>query len=160
MAVSTINTRTAFEAKTDSNDVVRIKVTSVDAKGQMFRHPATVLTLDGRSCEFLSQSRPEQDGSVLVEFDYSKGETKHCVSQARVKSIQAADSGLYRILVQLEIGQTAKVTASPVESSSQSTEKKLLLMLQNDVRKVIPVGSNHELWALIQGKCEPRKMVA
>lgn len=34
-------------------------------------------------------------------------------------------------------------------------EKRLLLMLQNDVRKVVPISSNHELWAILQGKCEP-----
>jgi hypothetical protein len=34
-------------------------------------------------------------------------------------------------------------------------EKQLLLMLQNDVRKVVPINSNHELWAILQGKCEP-----
>ncbi len=34
------------------------------------------------------------------------------------------------------------------------TEKGLLLLLQNDVRNVIPINSNHELWAILQGKCE------
>jgi hypothetical protein len=34
------------------------------------------------------------------------------------------------------------------------TEKGLLLMLQQDVRKIIPINSNHELWAILQGKCE------
>lgn len=34
-------------------------------------------------------------------------------------------------------------------------EKQLLLMLQNDVREVVPINSNHELWAVLQGKCEP-----
>lgn len=33
-------------------------------------------------------------------------------------------------------------------------EKQLLLMLQNDVRKVVPINSNHELWSILQGKCE------
>ena len=35
------------------------------------------------------------------------------------------------------------------------TEKQLLLMLQNDVRKVVPINSNHELWAVLQGQCKP-----
>jgi hypothetical protein len=34
-------------------------------------------------------------------------------------------------------------------------EKQLLILLQNDVRKVVPINSNHELWAMLQGKCEP-----
>lgn len=34
-------------------------------------------------------------------------------------------------------------------------EKQLLLMLQNDVREIVPINSNHELWAILQGKCEP-----
>ena len=33
-------------------------------------------------------------------------------------------------------------------------EKQLLLMLQNDVRDIVPVNSNHDLWAVLQGKCE------
>lgn len=33
-------------------------------------------------------------------------------------------------------------------------EKGLLLMLRQDVRKIIPINSNHELWAILQGKCE------
>ena len=115
--LETLNTKTGLEVRTDSDEVVRMKVTGVDVKGQMFRHPATLLTLDGRDCAFLSQSQPEQDGSVLVEFDYSKAEPKHCVSQARVKSIQAeTDSGLARVAVQLKISQTVKVAAKQVEA--------------------------------------------
>lgn len=33
-------------------------------------------------------------------------------------------------------------------------EKQLLLMLQQDVRKVVPINSNHDLWAILQGQCE------
>ena len=35
--------------------------------------------------------------------------------------------------------------------------KALLLILQNDVRKTVTISSNHELWAIIQDKCEPIK---
>jgi len=32
--------------------------------------------------------------------------------------------------------------------------KNLLLLLQNDVRKNIPISSDHELWSVLEGKCE------
>jgi hypothetical protein len=33
-------------------------------------------------------------------------------------------------------------------------EKEFLAMLQRDVRKVMPINSNHEIWGILKGKCE------
>ena len=104
------------EATATSGEAVRLKVTGVDVKGQMFRHSATVLMLDGCDCVFRSESQPELDGSVLVEFDYPKADPLCRLSQARVKSNQAEiESGFYKVVVELEVAQTVKVVPGQVE---------------------------------------------
>ena len=34
------------------------------------------------------------------------------------------------------------------------SEKQMLQMLQMDTRDIVPINSNHELWSILQGKCE------
>jgi hypothetical protein len=94
----------------------------------MFRHPATVLTLDGRDCAFRSKSQPGQDGSILLEFDYRQADPNRRVSQGRVKSNHAeGESGFYRVVVELEIAQTAKVF--PEDADAQTTVREVPLPL-------------------------------
>ena len=110
------NTKSQITDATTGSDV-RLTVTGVDAKGQMFRHSATVLMLDGRQCAFMSKSQPELESSILAEFDYPQAHPKNRVSQARVRSSQVyLESGLHKVTVELEIAQTAKVTADQIES--------------------------------------------
>ena len=71
MTVLTSSLKPSIDQNEDSTAVdVRLNVTGVDVKGLMFRHPATVLKLNGRDCVFHSESQPELDGSVLAEFNY------------------------------------------------------------------------------------------
>lgn len=102
--------------KEPSASDVRLSVTGVDVKGQMFRHPATVTMLDGRNCVFRSESQPELDGSVLTEFNYDGANPQTRVSQARVKSNFADALGGYTVVVELEFAQTKKVNFSQVEA--------------------------------------------
>jgi hypothetical protein len=117
LTVSMSGTKSRFEeAVAVSDEAVRLKVTGVDVKGQMFRHSATVLMLDGCHCTFRSESQPELDGSVLAEFDYPQADPQRRLSQARVKSNQAEiESGFYKVVVELEVAQTARVVPKQVE---------------------------------------------
>jgi len=98
--------------KESSAGAVSLNVTGVDVKGMMFRHPATVLMLDGRDCVFRSESQPELDGSVLAEFNYEGANPQSRVSQGHVKSNQADPLGGFRVVVELEFAQTKKVSLS------------------------------------------------
>ncbi len=91
-----------------SADTVQLTVTGVDTKGQMFRHAATVLYLNGRDCTYRSKSQPELDGSILAEFGYPNAVRR--VSQGRVTSNHVEiSSGLYKVSVELEAAQPANV---------------------------------------------------
>jgi hypothetical protein len=96
-------------------ETVQLTVTGVDTKGQMFRHSATVLHLNGRECTFRSKSQPEMDGSILAEFGYPSAIRR--VSQGRVTSnhVEIA-SGMYKVMVELEVAQPANAVSSAVES--------------------------------------------
>jgi len=85
-------------------------------KGLMFRHPATVIMLDGRDCVFRSESQPELDGSVLAEFTYDGANPQTRVSQGRVKTNQADLQGGYKVVVELEFAQTKKVNSNQAET--------------------------------------------
>src|ERR1700722_17146193 len=82
----------------------------------MFRHPATVLLLDARECVFRSDSQPELDGSILAEFNYEGASPQNRVTQARVKSNLSDPQGGYRVVVELEFAQTAKVNIPQAEA--------------------------------------------
>ncbi|HET6145694.1 MAG TPA: hypothetical protein VFE02_19475 [Candidatus Acidoferrales bacterium] len=97
------------EKKDPSASDVSLNVTGVDVKGMMFRHPASVLMLDGRDCVFRSESQPELDGSVLAEFSYEGVNPQSRVSQGRVKLNQADPLGGFRVVVELEFAQTKKI---------------------------------------------------
>ncbi len=117
MAVSITSTKSGFDQATAVGEqAVRLKVTGVDTGGHMFRHAATVLMVDGRNCEFRSESQPEQDGSLLAEFDYPQADPQRRITQARVKSVQAdADGKSYRVVVELEHPQSASVAPPKAE---------------------------------------------
>ena len=92
-----------LNAAADRN--VCLTITGVDVNGHMFRHPATVITLDGRDFTFWSKSQPELNGSVLVELDYSKAGVKRCTTQGYVNSNQFDEAkGLHRVTAKLEVG--------------------------------------------------------
>jgi hypothetical protein len=111
------------EAKADPSEVVRSMVTGVDVKGQMFRHSATVLFLNGNECTLLSKSQPEIDSSILVEFDYPQADPKGRVSQGRVKSNHAELlGGTYKVVVELEVVQPVKVVANRIEIQTPSKQ--------------------------------------
>ena len=117
MTVLTANSKSVIDPKADqSSGSVRLNVTGVDVKGQMFRHPATVVLLDGRDCVFRSDSQPELDGSILAEFNYEGANPQNRVSQAHVKSNSADPQGGYKVVVELEFAQTAKVNLPQAEA--------------------------------------------
>jgi hypothetical protein len=111
LTVSTLSSKPgADQAGASSGEEVHLIVTGVDIKGQMFRHPATLLMLQGRDCEFRSESQPELGGSVLAEFNYPGADANRRISQARVKSTKVElESGTYKVVVELETAQSAKV---------------------------------------------------
>ena len=116
MTVLTANSKPVIDQKPDpSSPNVRLNVTGVDVKGQMFRHPTTVVLLDGRDCVFRSDSQPELDGSILAEFNYEGASPQNRVSQARVKSNLSDPQGGYRVVVELEFAQTATVNLPQAE---------------------------------------------
>src|ERR1700722_4479358 len=95
---------------------MRVTVTGVDVKGQMFRRPATILRMDGHDCMFRSDRQPESGGSVLIECDFQQADHKRQVLHASVKSTAAdADTGFYMTVVELEVAQTGKILLNPVE---------------------------------------------
>ncbi len=111
------NPKPMIDQKVDpSSGNVRLNVTGVDVSGQMFRHPATVLSLDARDCVFRSDSEPELDGSILAEFNYEGASPQYRVTQARVKSNFADPQGGYRVVVELEFAQTAKINIPQAEA--------------------------------------------
>lgn len=117
MTVLTASPKPVTDSKKDSSSGdVHLNVTGVDVKGQMFRHPATVVMLDGRDCVFRSESQPELDGSVLTEFNYEGANPQTRVSQGRVKSTQADPQGGYKVIVELEFAQSKKVISNQTET--------------------------------------------
>jgi hypothetical protein len=111
LTVLTASPKPATEVNKDSSaSDVSLNVTGVDVKGMMFRHPATVLMLDGRDCVFRSESQPELDGSVLAEFSYDGASPQSRVSQGHVKSNQADPLGGFKVVIDLEFAQTKKVS--------------------------------------------------
>jgi hypothetical protein len=124
LTVSIATTKSQLDkALAGSEDAVRLKVTGIDVKGQMFRHAATVLMLDGRDCAFRSKSQPELEGSVLVEFDYPEANPQRRLSQARVKSTRTElETDSFLVVVELEVAQTMKVFSS--QSEPQAAIKK------------------------------------
>ena len=99
---------------------VRVTVTGLDEKGQMFRETAPVIELDGRDCHFRSKFQPELGSWVLVEFDLSKSGTKKTTVQGQVKAAQSdvLAANLYRIHVELETAQDLKVTSAAQPSKT------------------------------------------
>jgi len=113
LTVLTSSPKPATEVNKDSSaSDVSLNVTGVDVKGMMFRHPATVLMLDGRECVFRSESQPELDGSVLAEFSYEGASPQSRVSQGHVKSNQADALGGFKVVIELEFAQTKKISLS------------------------------------------------
>src|SRR5665213_54532 len=94
----------------------------------MFRHAATVLLLNGQECVFRSKSQPELDGSVLAEFDYSGSNPQQRTTQARIKSAEPeSEGGGYRVVVELEFAQSAKVASKEIDAAP--AVKKLATLL-------------------------------
>ncbi len=102
---------------------IKLTVTGVDQKGQMFRESSEVLSLDGRDCRFRSKFQPELGSWVLVEINYSIPGKKPCSLQGEVKSVQneGIASNLNQIQVELEMTQDVKFEAgsSPAPAKIQ-----------------------------------------
>jgi hypothetical protein len=127
LTVLTANPKPVIGQKADpSSGNVRLNVTGLDAKGQMFRHQVTVLLLDGRDCVFRSDSQPELDSSILAEFNYEGASPQNRVSQALVKSNFSDQQGGYRVVVELEFAQTAKVNL-PQSEARPAIQKPVVL---------------------------------
>lgn len=76
--------------------------------------------------------------------------------QIRTKKIlQAETMEQIRDLVREDLLPWKEINKFPTTPTlNVCQEKEFLTMLQRDVRKVIPINSNHSLWALLQSKCE------
>ena len=106
---------------------VRLTVTGLDEKGQMFRESAPILEILGRDCVYRSKFQPEQESWVLIEFDGSVEGSKRTTVQGQVKSVQpdAFEANAYRIYVQLESAQGLKIVppAQPPKSDYRKSRK-------------------------------------
>ena len=105
----------AGESSTVAGKDVRLTVTGLDEKGQMYRESALILELDGSDCHFRSKFRPELDSWVLVEFDSSKAGSKRTTLQGQVKSAQSEGlaGNMFRIRVELESAPGLTVVPTP-----------------------------------------------
>src|SRR5882672_6227809 len=103
------------ESSSSPEREVRVTVTGLDEKGQMFRETAPILELDGRNCFFRSKFQPELGSWVLVEFDLSKAGAKRTTVQGQVKSAppEVLPVNMYRIHVELETAQDLKIAGPP-----------------------------------------------
>ena len=108
------------ESSSTPGKEVRVTVTGLDEKGQMFRETAPVIELNGRDCHFRSKFQPELGSWVLVEFDSSKSGAKKVTVQGQVKAAlsDVLATNLYRIHVELETAQDLKIApaAQPVKA--------------------------------------------
>ena len=118
------------ESSSSAGKEVRVTVTGLDEKGQMFRETAPILELDGRHCYFRSKFQPELGSWVLVEFDLSKAGAKRTTVQGQVKSAppEVLPANMYRIHVELETAQDLKITApaKPVRAAAPTPQPTLV----------------------------------
>jgi hypothetical protein len=115
--------RVDADSSAASGKEVRITVTGLDEKGQMFRETAPIVEIDGRTCQFCSKFKPELGSWVLVEFDLSKSPgAKRTTVQGQVKSAspETSAANMYRIQVELETAQDLKISApsEPVKAAA------------------------------------------
>lgn len=77
-------------------------------------------------------------------------------AERRVKKVlQAETVDALRDLARADLMDWRDIKDFPVTPELNLCElKSLLVFLQNDVRKTVSISSNHELWAILQGKCE------
>jgi hypothetical protein len=94
---------------------VRVTVTGLDEKGQMYRESAPVIELSGRECHFRSKFQPDLGSWVLVEFDSPNAGAKRTALQGQVKSTQSEGLAgtLFRIHIELESAPGLTVVADP-----------------------------------------------
>src|ERR1700730_10208473 len=89
----------------------------------MFRHFVTVLMLDGVNCTFRSKSQPELNSSILVELKYTDADPTSHVSHGFVKSNRADKDGTsYKVVVELDAAQNARVGQGPIGSKAALEE--------------------------------------
>ena len=101
------------QATAVSGEPIEVIVTGVDIRGKMFRQPATILMLDGCDCALRSKAQPELDGSVLVEFDQPRPDSRRMSSvvlHGRVKTNQEEmGSSFYKVVLELKMAQTSNL---------------------------------------------------
>jgi hypothetical protein len=101
------------------------------------------------------------------EFERQKRQMPKVLEAARTRAIKCTELRMKQILQATKVERLSELLGEDLMAYKNRNqlgytpelnlckEKQLLLMLQNDVRKVIPINSNHELWGILQGKCEP-----
>ena len=110
-------------------------------------------------------------GSIMrdkkARFDAEKKEFGPAFRMAKQEVLAALKQRMTLVHAADSVDRLCKLaTDDPIEYSRRSgvmpkvpelnvcAEKRVLLMLQQDVREFIPINSNHELWAVLQDKCE------
>jgi len=150
--------RVEGEASSASGKEVRVTVTGLDEKGQMFRETAPVIELNGRDCHFRSKFQPELGSWVLVEFDSSKAGAKKTTVQGQVKSAlsDVLAANLYRIHVELETAQELKVNpaAQPVKAAAPAVQPVLV------PATATPAAPTPKVEAVLASKEAPTQPVA
>jgi hypothetical protein len=103
------------------------------------------------------------------EFLARKKDHKQVVEQVRTQILAQMDKDRQRVAMAKTIEQLAAIAGEDIMDYSRRNrfpsdpelnlcrEQQLLTMLKADVRKVIPLSSEHELWAIVQGKCKPER---
>lgn len=140
MSVTLSDPKSRFDAsQPGSSAPVLGTVTGVDAKGQMFRRPASILILDGRDCTFRTDRQPEPNGSVLLEYDSRQADIKRQVLHASVKSTAPdTEAGFYKVVVELEVAQTAKIFAMPVQPERVVESRNVPETLNTAAKSALP----------------------
>lgn len=123
----------AFTVKINRMEAIRLVGAAIRTKTQEFEQAKKI-----------APAQLEKTRSIVLK-----------AAEKRVKAILQADSiADLTELCQDVIPWQGRKDFPDVPQLSVCSLKAFLLVLQNDMRKTIPLRSDHELWAILQGKCE------
>jgi hypothetical protein len=100
------------------------------------------------------------------EFERAKKDIPAQMEKVRSVVLKAAEKRVKEVLQATTIGKLNDLARADLmewkytkdfplaPSLNVCSLRSLLLLLQNDTRKTVPIRSDHELWAILQGKCE------